>query len=111
MKEHDETWKQQWFRRAQIIWIIVFSLAVAWEFSSLRHNTASVHELQRTNCGLRKFLTQAEVSRIKNAYHETGSKQKIDIQAAQAYDTLAKSFGAVGAKCTIPVIPPLPPLK
>lgn len=78
-----------WRWRGLVLWIILFTALTFWAIRGLEHQSATVTELQRTNCGLEKFILQARVTRWQ-AYVE---KQDVaDLSAVVGYERLAAPF-------------------
>jgi hypothetical protein len=89
------------------LWILVFSLVVGWQVDSnrasiheLKHAKASVRQLQKTNCGLKRFLFKAADTRYASARVFKREHNRLayqtNLQAAKGYVVLAKRFSAVG---------------
>lgn len=106
----EETWRSKAFRAVIIIWIVIFTFAVGYSIhnsresvDSIRNNKASLVALQKTNCGLKKFLLTAYKARLDDAKVSKGDRQKSDLDAAKGYLGLASSFrrAAIG-RCVIP---------
>lgn len=94
------------------VWIALFSVVVIWivgsnrhQISQLREAKASVVQLEKTNCGLKKFLLNARNARLKTSYNEEGKQKKNDTDAAAGYQKLADGFTAVGEGCKLPPLP------
>jgi hypothetical protein len=56
--------------------------------AELQQNKANIHQLQKSNCTLRKFLATARIARFNATKHETGPKKEIDKTATSAYTKL-----------------------
>ena len=131
-RQGDRRKVNKWVRRALILWIILFSALVIYAIRNNRTNTnesselvrenaariaeirtskATVAALQRTNCGLLKFLLTARKARW-DAYKHDGGED--DLQAVQGYEKLAEPFltdQASTGNCPIPkriIIPSRP---
>jgi hypothetical protein len=98
-------------------WIVLFTAIVLFGQLQVRDVTeqnkkaisakASVDSLQRTNCGLRKFLATAEVARINTANSTEGVIRAQNLAAAQGYYSIATIF--TNEKCSEKL--PVPPKK
>lgn len=82
--------------RALAVWIILFTSITFYALQQIRNQSATLHQLQKTNCGLRNFLLTAEKARLNTASHETGIKKQQDLDAADGYGRLAANFTQVG---------------
>jgi hypothetical protein len=91
-----------WRWRALTAWIVIFSIVVIVELNRISEQSATVAQLQHTNCGLEKFLLTARKSRY-NSYLK--SHEKTDIQAVIGYEQILLPFAynksSVG-KCPVP---------
>lgn len=54
----------------------------------LQQTKASIHQLQKSNCTLRKFLATARIARYNAFKNETGIKAEIDKSALESYTQL-----------------------
>lgn len=90
-------------------WIIIFTLLTVWAITSLRASTASVSQLQRTNCGVEKFLVTAEQARINTAKASKGDVRTQNLIAANGYYNLALLFASADGHCAVRI--PTPPTK
>jgi hypothetical protein len=121
-RQHERRRRDVWKRRAFVVWLMVFTLAVGYSINENRHTTNSVTSLtqentsrisdlrrnkaqlgalQRTNCGLKKFLLTARRARW-NAYKH--SHRQTDLEAVTGYEKLVTPFASKGAtgNCKIP---------
>lgn len=97
-----------WRWRLIQVWIIVFTIVVAiligdnhTQIKNVIVNKASIIQLQQTNCRLKAFLVQAEISRLQLVKHESGTIKQLDLKAAISYYKLATAFdSSVGKYCT-----------
>lgn len=87
-----------WRWRGITVWIVVFTAIVFYSLQSTRDQSATLRQLQATNCSLKNFLLTAQQARLNTASHETGVRRKQDLQAAGGYKLLADRFTEVG-KC------------
>jgi hypothetical protein len=89
------------------LWILIFTVVVGWQVDSnrasiheLKHAKASVQQLQKTNCGLKRFLFRAADTRYASARVFKREHNRLayqtNLQAARGYVVLAKRFSAVG---------------
>lgn len=107
---HRLRWRILW------VWMIAVSAVVIISLGIFRGNTATVRELQHTNCKLKVFLLTARAARIDDAIHaKTAAVRADNIKAAIGYSNLVLPFSdshAVG-HCPIPsnLNKPIPKLK
>lgn len=122
-RQGDRRARARWGRRLFVAWLVVFSLLVMYSIRANRDNTnesnalvrensrriaeikqskAAVSALQRTNCGLLKFLVTARKARWQSY---EASHRSDDLRAVMGYEKLAEPFvtdrHATG-KCPIP---------
>lgn len=105
-----------WLRRGLITWMILFTLATGFAIRKARETsdenrdliikvseqTASVKQLQKTNCGLEKFLLTARRARYDSAQEKTGAEKDSDMAAVAGYKNLALQFATADDACEIP---------
>lgn len=93
-------------RRWEVVAAFIL-LAAAFTFGlwKVQHDSASIAQLQRTNCSLKQFLVTAEQARAYAGKRETGLRRRQDLQAAHGYAELAARFqsGAIG-RCHVPLV-------
>jgi hypothetical protein len=100
--------KEVHIRRWQIgaafaVLTVIFVLGLV----KVQHDAASIHDLQRTNCGLRNFLLTARNARLRAAAEETDGPRQSDLRAAEGYLSLASAFqGKAVGECPPPPSPP-----
>lgn len=84
---------------------IAVTIGFTFAIWKVQHDSASIVQLQRTNCRLKQFLVTAEQTRLQAAKRETGLRAQQDRDAARGYRDLSDSFndGAIG-RCRIPII-------
>lgn len=87
-------------------WLILV-IAVTIGFISLKHETARVSQLEKTNCILKKFLTKAEIARVEAFNQDKGVLRVNDKKAILGYKELADSFVGVGHNCIVQKVPPV----
>lgn len=68
----------------------------------LNKTKASIHSLERTNCGLRQTLRAARKARIVAASHEKGAQRHADLTAVKSYNTLLKLFPPDNCRSILP---------
>lgn len=85
-----------WRWRFLAIWIAIFTLACGYairnnreSISQVKRESARVAALQKTNCGLARFLLTARKTRWASYLN---SHDKADIQAVKGYEKLVEPF-------------------
>ena len=89
-----------WRWRLLAVWIVAFTIlafisirANREQVHDLQETKASVHQLENTNCALRKFLATAAEARQSAAEKDKDPIQRAtDLRAAVQYRVLAEKF-------------------
>lgn len=83
---------------AFVLLTAVFTVSLVW----IQSESASIADLQRTNCGLVQFLQTAREARLRSAERETGARRVADLRAAAGYQDLASRFrGRAIGRCAV----------
>lgn len=86
---------------------VALTLVFVFVIVHVQNDSASIHDLQRTNCSLRQFLLTAREARVRSAGAEYGEARKRDLAAARGYADLADRFQgkAIGHCPSVTVTP------
>jgi len=98
-----------WRWRALTFWIIVFSISVFFalrqnsnQSAELKEQSATLVQLEKTNCNTKVFLLTAREARLDSADTNFGIQRESDLKAAAGYKAIADNFTAIG-RCKIPL--------
>lgn len=99
-----------WRWKLLSIWIIIFTILVFWGLRTnrqavhrLKQDKASIIQLERTNCGLRKTLTTARAARVSASEQDKSQRRKrTDLAAIKGYDEVLKFFPLDNCTTLIP---------
>lgn len=101
--------RHRWLWRGLFAWIFIFSVIVFYALhenrassNATRRASASVADLQKTNCNLKTFLLNAKTARLRDADAvEQQADRASNLSSARGYVVLANNIEAVG-NCQIP---------